>query len=1287
MSMTTTTDTTETTLVDANEYNQTASGINSWEYEELKKETDRLREKCDKLEKEKAEFLTRRVANLEAPKIQSTEYLKIQQKVNQLATTNEDLKDEKRDLDAKVRELETELASRPSTDLLQRTIAELRSKLSSAEAQIEQIHEEKREAIQQMKDMQEEFEELQDNFREDQSEEFATVKKELDEASKNCRLLQFKLRKVEKRADQLEAEKNDLENRVDSAKNTEKIANLEKELSEVKSEYDKLLRESKTKGGMSLSPGVMKKKSPVLTKAPSGEAVEPPIPSDIDSSQLLRDLQSTLERESDLREQLKFAEEEVTSLRQRINRIEDENESLLIQIKKMSAKSRSDVNSGNKLHDNQMNGDKLDASELKIQLEINDQESKILRRKVEELENSNGRMSKELQIAEDKLTAFEKGTSSVTKSKSVDEVSLLRRKIIEKEREVERLQTELLAVASKNKNKMTRGKSVEADDASKRQEAELRVELKKTQTELSKIKADSESQRKGLENELAKSQNELESQYGKVSQLAEMNKNLVLQMEKFKQDMLTMKEQYETIQDDFVIKNSQLTSMKEDKESALQKLRKEYSTIEKELQALRETFNTRQDTWIKEKLAIQERLKEYELREKKFSSIPGDRDSTRLKRMLDESSKDLDVKKHELSSYKDQIIFMQRENDELRRQLEDFEKVSQMQMRSLSLTETPNRSDQELKVLRERMLAEEKTHRNEIAQMKLRYEQQYALKAEELSSFQSQLSRAKRERDTFRQMVDSAQRAISELKSRDSSSRRDSISGLEEAATGARAAVVSLQDRITSLEDDLSDARRETSRAKTELATEKSTWEMKLGELQQKINEYEEDRLLGSGRNRAAGQRTRLELAWQKERDEQQRRLKEATTLARDLKTTLLEYERERDRDRMENKRRIDQLKGTMEEDQEELRRKIGETQGDLLELRDAHAKLRTANEKLRRDREKLEKERDVTMKKEIEIRRINTEREKLVEDLMAKIMTSQGSNATAAETIRYLQSIKGLKLPEEPTNYKDRKRSNFRRAASVGENEERQSQESLKSSVSAYGQEHYGGRNMRYNTNNSSTLTLPSRGRTPVGSTRNVSLDVPGSQYNPTGSLYRKSLSLEQTVAMPDEQKIWKGDSEAGSGTSIASMDGYQSRGSSVDSRLSTMSSKSEKPKSSSLVKKVKKLVKSKSIEESTTAAKVVQAGVKVAGVGSSAGSGVGSDASLNYDSDRDNPGKKLKDKVKGIFKRSTRSPSVERPKVPPQPPPRSRESTPKKDTPGSTQRPLMPTESQQRPLMPLKR
>lgn len=55
----------------------------------------------------------------------------------------------------------------------------------------------------------------------------------------------------------------------------------------------------------------------------------------------MRDLQDSIEREADIREQLKFAEEEAESLRKKVLRIEDENESLMVQLKKMATKARS----------------------------------------------------------------------------------------------------------------------------------------------------------------------------------------------------------------------------------------------------------------------------------------------------------------------------------------------------------------------------------------------------------------------------------------------------------------------------------------------------------------------------------------------------------------------------------------------------------------------------------------------------------------------------------------------------------------------------------------------------------------------------------------------------------------------------------------------------------------------------------------------------------------------------------------------------------------------------------
>ena len=51
------------------------------------------------------------------------------------------------------------------------------------------------------------------------------------------------------------------------------------------------------------------------------------------------------------------------------------------------------------------------------------------------------------------------------------------------------------------------------------------------------------------------------------------------------------------------------------------------------------------------------------------------------------------------------------------------------------------------------------------------------------------------------------------------------------------ARIEEFHSKITSREDELSEARMETSRVKTDYINEKSSWEIKVSELQTKINE------------------------------------------------------------------------------------------------------------------------------------------------------------------------------------------------------------------------------------------------------------------------------------------------------------------------------------------------------------------------------------------------------------------------------------------------------------------
>jgi len=225
----------------------------------------------------------------------------------------------------------------------------------------------------------------------------------------------------------------------------------------------------------------------------------------------------------------------------------------------------------------------------------------------------------------------------------------------------------------------------------------------------------------------------------------------------------------------------------------------------------------------------------------------------------------------------------------------------------------------------------------------------------------------------------------------------------------------------------------------------------------------------------------------------------------------------------------------------------VSESQCDLLELRDAHAKLRTANEKLRRDREKLEKDKETQLRKEIDGRSVVLERERILDDLINRLspmsMSSQpqqlGAKLNLGEILLVLKNMKGLKEPTDPGIPKDKKRSVFRRTASA--ETESSPAENLTVSSSAYGKEHYGLSGsvsraaVKYSgSSSSSTLTLPASSRTSRGVSqdpaeagsriRGKSVDKARIQaappsITPSSSLFRKSLSLEQNVSMPDEQ------------------------------------------------------------------------------------------------------------------------------------------------------------------------
>lgn len=155
------TETTETTLVDKNEL---PSSELQEEIDSLKHELETVKIRAEKAEREKSDILLRRLASYEttSSKTTASEVLKLQQKCNELQTHLEDLRDDKKSLNLKVKELEAELETKPTYNS---TIEELRSKLIAAETLCEELMDENEEMKKEMRDMEEEMEEMQDNFR------------------------------------------------------------------------------------------------------------------------------------------------------------------------------------------------------------------------------------------------------------------------------------------------------------------------------------------------------------------------------------------------------------------------------------------------------------------------------------------------------------------------------------------------------------------------------------------------------------------------------------------------------------------------------------------------------------------------------------------------------------------------------------------------------------------------------------------------------------------------------------------------------------------------------------------------------------------------------------------------------------------------------------------------------------------------------------------------------------------------------------------------------------------
>merc|ERR1712038_1756549 len=415
--------------------------------------------------------------------------------------------------------------------------------------------------------------------------------------------------------------------------------------------------------------------------------------------------------------------------------------------------------------------------------------------------------------------------------------------------------------------------------------------------------AEAESKIADLERQLANG--------GSSSEINRMKRELEA-ANKEKKDLTKKKSDLE---EELVVLKAKLTSEKNDMSAGYGNMKDDYNTIKSELSALRATYNTKSDEWIKEKLDLERQVSDMESAIKSSAGNGWDAERNRFKSIIEDRDSQITNLKIEYDVSKSQLATARKESEDVKQKLQDYEKMNRY---GKSAANTASSQDKgEVDDLKKQLANEQKERKSDVNNTKMKYDSKIAIMTEEIHALKSQSSKYRRERETYKEMFEGVQKKLTEKGGKLSQS---------DAAAELNTALSKINDmsyQLHVLEDELADAKMEAAKANANSTALKSNYEIQLSEQNSKINEMEEEALIDSGRARIAGTRTKMELAWQKERD------------------------------RQDSKRKIEAMKRAFDEEQDDTKKQITDLQYDLLELRDAHAKLRTTNEKLRRDKDK----------------------------------------------------------------------------------------------------------------------------------------------------------------------------------------------------------------------------------------------------------------------------------------------------------------------------------------------
>lgn len=567
------------------------------------------------------------------------------------------------------------------------------------------------------------------------------------------------------------------------------------------------------------------------------------------------DLNVTEQQNLDFKRQLQTVEQEASIMRAKTQKMEGENEKLSAEVKKLQLQVARAKATSKEKGINDLGTDKNKEIVEVLQKERDELAAKlkkILEDPVEKLPSrtpkkysdtltkvQTKKMIEELEgeVLEIRAIALRAGADKVQSLEAAKQK--LESELKEVERRYETTQKELKLVKSKTEEETgSSGKVKDQLKAEKDKVSKLEKDLEKEKKDRQKLEAkasDLDSELQSMKKSADRTKTDLEKEIynlksralqselpsKKTQELKEHNKELEDQLSKEKKKYTDVIKKYDLIEQERAMEKVRLISDKE--------------TIDRELKSTKNKLIDVQNHESALKREIEDLNRRVTELQKSSNSRSGNNqnieaEKNHFKTMMEEAQRDLAKKNHENDMNRDQLSQMKRENDDYKRRLEDFERIDKTHR---TLSEHNSELEKQLKQMRQQLDSTEMQSKSEVASTRLRYEQQANHLQNELGSLQRQCERFKRDRDTFKQLLEGAQKTISDLKQNRKSTASISSSGDED----DKSKILTLEQQVGCLEDELSEARLEAAKLRTELVSEKSGADVKISELSSKINE------------------------------------------------------------------------------------------------------------------------------------------------------------------------------------------------------------------------------------------------------------------------------------------------------------------------------------------------------------------------------------------------------------------------------------------------------------------